>query len=115
MKRKILVALGVTILGVALAAILWVVPAGAHNFDNQSLFSCAWGRDNGSQQVVHSYPVQLGNGWVEYHCRAKQYHAGVLVADVHYYVFLDLPSTFTKPWPSGDCMNPAEVCAQYPW
>lgn len=104
--------------GLALAVAALAGPtatAHAHQFDDYSLWSCAWGRDNGSQVVVHSYPDQLGDGWVRYHCRARQYHAGVLVADVHYWVFWDQPSTLTKPWPSRSCLDPSEVCQQYPW
>lgn len=115
MKRKVITPLVAFVLAVAV-----VLGSGArvdaHQFDDYSLWSCAWGRDNGAQQVVHSYPDQLGNGWVRYHCRARQWLNGTLVADVHYYVYWDQPSsTLSKPWPSRDCMNPSEVCSQYPW
>lgn len=69
MKRRVVQ----FVAGLAVAAImsLGAGTASAHQFDNQSLWSCAWGRDNGSQVVVHSYPDLLGNGWVRYHCRAR--------------------------------------------
>lgn len=69
MKRKVAIAIAVVLIVVAGVAGFSVTRASAHNFDNYSLWSCAYaGRPDGSWNVDHSGPTRIWNGLVEYGC-----------------------------------------------
>ena len=86
-----------------------------HAFDNRALWSCAWGRDNGYQQVYHAVPDDLGDGWVRYRCWSVRYIYNVLVESVQYWVILNVNTNqLGKPWASQDCMAHPSWC-QWPY
>jgi hypothetical protein len=87
-----------------------------HAFDNAALWSCAWGRDNGYQQVIHAVPDAIGDGWARYRCRVYRYINGFLVEDRQYWVFHNTnDNTLWKPWASQDCIQYPAICIWASW
>jgi hypothetical protein len=68
-KKKIAIALACVAVVVGAIVGFGVKPAGAHNFDNTALWSCAYAaRPDGSWLNDHSWPHAVYNGLVEYDC-----------------------------------------------
>jgi len=67
--------IAVALFGAALVG-LDAEPAGAHNFDDYSLWVCAYTRDNAEDSIDHSWPVYVVPDRVGYRCMAHGTYSG---------------------------------------
>lgn len=76
-------------------------PAGAHQYDDYSLWYCAWSRPSSSYTIVHSVPTYLDPTWVRYYC-------GAVVGTIafQWQVWRHLPTeTWQYAGPIEDCRH----------